>query len=105
MKNTIVEDSKETPRILKFEEDTVVYDGNISNQIYWFKIKADIIDDKGVIQQGKKIDFRYDRNCEDEFEVCSQFKYKEHNFIYGEYPANLQNIRNQIKKLIPPSIS
>lgn len=105
MRNTFENDLFDVPnehhKIISFDANTVVYNGNMNNQTYWFNINADIIDGHGSVRTGKTIKFRYDRKIEEAVDVCSQFKDEESIIQYGDYPIDHQNILIQIKKRIP----
>ena len=98
--NDLFDVPNERHRIISFDANTVVYNGNMNNQTYWFNITADIIDDHGSVHTGKTVEFRYDREFEGAVDVCSQFKDEESIIQFDDYPIDHHEIIIQIKKRI-----
>lgn len=92
------EDLSKHIRIVRFYIDHVAIVGKLDYRKYFAEIKADVKAVNNVIHYNKTIEFRFDLECDDEVDVCSEFKYEGNEISFEDYTDDINEIKKQIKK-------
>lgn len=92
------EDLSQHLRIVRFDIDHAAIVGELDYRKYFAEIKADITDGHSTVHYSETIHFRFDLECDDEVDVCSEFKYKGNEISCEHYTNDIYKIKKQIKQ-------
>jgi len=70
------EDLSQHLRIVRFDIANAAIVGELDYRKYFAEIKADVIVGNSAINYDETIHFRFDLECDDEVDVCSEFNYE-----------------------------
>lgn len=85
-------------RIVRFDIDHTTIVGKLDYRKYFAEIKADVIVGNSAINYDETIDFRFDLECDDEVDVCSEFNYEGNEISCEDYTDDINEIKKRIKQ-------